>query len=206
MCSSLELVLDHSALTPCGDKPEEEKKAIRRLGDILPSIDTTWYVTGKYLKHTQSTLEKELKGHHPLPKLQSSLQRALWELLKSTRSRRHHCKNLPLSSNGEVRLKLHVLSRNAYKDLGQRGSELYNVLGELRDKYGIGGEDVEVVSIALLASIETRSTITLVTVDRGIIEVVEELKRRLSSPSEVNLLKLERPSELLARISCTKYF
>ncbi|MCC6023996.1 MAG: hypothetical protein LM600_04780 [Thaumarchaeota archaeon] len=65
---------------------------------------------------------------------------------------------------------------------------------------------MEVVSIALLASLKTRSTVTLVTVDRGIIEVVEELKRRLSSSSEVNLLRLERPSELLARISCTKYF
>ena len=46
MCSSLELVLDHTALIPCGDRPEEEKQAIRRLGDILPSTDTTWYVTG----------------------------------------------------------------------------------------------------------------------------------------------------------------
>jgi len=202
VCSSLELVLDHSALIPCSDKPEEEKQAIRRLGDILPSIDTTWYVTREYLMHTQSTLWGKLKEHRPLPKLQSSLQRALWELLESTRSRRHHCKNLPLLSNGEVRLKLHVISRNAYNNLGQRGSELYNVLGELRDKYGIGGEDVEVVSIALLASIRTRSTVTLVTIDRGIIEVVEELKRRLGSLSEVSYLRLERPSELLAWISC----
>jgi len=46
VCSSLELVLDHTALIPCGDRPEEEKQAIRRLGDILPSTDTTWYVTG----------------------------------------------------------------------------------------------------------------------------------------------------------------
>jgi len=63
---------------------------------------------------------------------------------------------------------------------------------------------VEVVSIALLASLKTRSTVTLVTVDRGIIEVVEELKRRLGSLSEVNYLRLERPSELLAGINCTK--
>jgi hypothetical protein len=103
-----------------------------------------------------------------------------------------------------MRLKLHVISRNAYKDLGQRRPELYNILDELRDTYRIGGEDVEVISIALLASIKTRSTITLITTDRGIIEVVEELKRRLSSSSEVNYLRLERPSELLARISCTK--
>jgi len=204
VCSSLELVLDHSALIPCRDKPEEEKQAIRRLGDILPSTNTTWYVTREYLMHTRSTLWGKLKEHHALPKLQSSLQRALWELLKSTRSRRHHCKNLPLSSNGEVRLKLHVLSRNAHNDLGRRRPELYNILDELRDTYRIGGEDVEVISIALLASIETMSTVTLVTVDRGIIEVVEELKRRLGSSSEVNYLRLERPSELLARISCTK--
>jgi hypothetical protein len=204
VCSSLELVLDHSALIPCRDKPEEEKQAIRRLGDILPSIDTTWYVTREYLMHTQNTLGRELKEHHPLPKLQSSLQRALQQLLELTRSKSHHCKNLPLSSNGEVRLKLHVLSRNAYNDLGRRRSELYDTLNELRDTYWIKGEDVEVVSIALLASIETRSTITLVTVDRGIIEVVEELKMRLSGSSEVNYLRLERPSELLARINCTK--
>ncbi len=204
MCSSLALVLDHSALIPCGDKPEEEKQAIRSLGDILPSTDTTWYVTREYLMHTQNTLWGRLEEHHPLPKLQSSLLRALQKLLESTRSRRHHCKNLPLPPYGEGGLKLHVISRNAYKDLRQRGSELYNVLDELRDTYRIGGEDVEVISIALLASIETRSTVTLVTVDRGIIEVVEELKRRLSSLSEVNYLRLERPSELLARISCTK--
>jgi hypothetical protein len=103
-----------------------------------------------------------------------------------------------------VRLKLHVISRNAYNDLGQRGPELYDTLDELRDTYRIGGDDVEVVSIALLASLKTRSTVTLITTDRGIIEVVEELKRRLSSSSEVKLLKLERPSELLAWISCTK--
>ena len=204
MCSSLELVLDHSALIPCGDKPEEEKQAIRKLGNILPSTNTTWYVTGKYLKHTQSTLGEELKEHHPLPKLQSSLQRALQKLLGLTQSRSHHCKSLLLSPYGETGLKLHVISRNAYSDLGQRGPELYDTLDELRDTYGIGGEDVEVVSIALLASIRTRSTVTLVTVDRGIIEVVEELKRRLGSLSEVNYLRLERPSELLARINCTK--
>jgi hypothetical protein len=84
VCSSLELVLDHSALIPCSDKPEEEKQAIRKLGDILPSTDTTWYVTEKYLKHTQSTLWGELKEHHPLPKLQSSLLRALRQLLELT--------------------------------------------------------------------------------------------------------------------------
>jgi hypothetical protein len=204
VCSSLELVLDHSALIPCRDKPEEEKQAIRRLGDILPSTNTTWYVTREYLMHTQSTLWGELKEHHPLPKLQSSLLRVLQHLLHSTRSRSHHCKNLSLSSNGEVRLKLHVLSRNAYNDLGRRRPELHDTLDELRNKYGIKGEDVEVVSIALLASIRTRSTVTLVTVDRGIIEVVEELKRRLSGSSEVSYLRLERPSELLARINCTK--
>jgi len=103
-----------------------------------------------------------------------------------------------------MRLKLHVISRNAYNDLERRKPKLYDTLDELRDTYRIGGEDVEVISIALLASIETKSTITLVTVDRGIIEAVEELKMRLSGSSEVNYLRLERPSELLARISCTK--
>jgi hypothetical protein len=103
-----------------------------------------------------------------------------------------------------MRLKLHVISRNAHNDLERRRLELYNTLDELRDTYRIGGEDVEVISIALLASIKTRSTVTLITTDRGIIEVVEELKRRLSSSSEVKYLRLEKPSELLAWISCTK--
>jgi hypothetical protein len=66
-----------------------------------------------------------------------------------------------------MRLKLHVLSRNTYKDLRQRGPELYDTLDELRDTYRIGGEDVEMISIALLALIKTRSTITLVTVDNS---------------------------------------
>jgi hypothetical protein len=78
-------VLDHTALIPCSGKPEEEKKAIRKLGDILPSTNTTWYVTREYLKHTQSTLWGKLKEHHPLPKLQSSLQRALQWLLELTK-------------------------------------------------------------------------------------------------------------------------
>jgi hypothetical protein len=83
------------------------------------------------------------------------------------KSRSHHYKNLPLSPYGEMRLKLHVLSRNTYKDLRQRGPELYDTLDELRDTYRIGGEDVEMISIALLALIKTRSTITLVTVDNS---------------------------------------
>jgi hypothetical protein len=201
VCSSLELVLDHSALIPCRDKPEEEKQAIRRLGDILPSTDTTWYVTREYLMHTRSTLWGKLKEHHPLPKLQSPLQRALQHLLRLTQSRRHHCKNLPLSSNGEVETP-RTLKKRLQRPRAR--PELHDTLNELRNKYRIKGEDVEVVSIALLASIETKSTVTLVIVDKGIIEVVEGLKRRLSGSSEVNYLRLERPSELLARINCTK--
>ncbi|MCC6023997.1 MAG: hypothetical protein LM600_04785 [Thaumarchaeota archaeon] len=65
-----------------------------------------------------------MQERHLLPKLQSSLLRALQHLLGLTRSRSHHCKSLTLSSNGEVRLKLHVVSRNAYNDLGRRRPEL----------------------------------------------------------------------------------
>jgi len=204
VCSSLELVLDHSALIPCGDKPEEEKQAIRRLGDILPSTNATWYVTREYLRQAQSILGRELKGHHPLPKLQSSLQRVLQELLGLARSRSHYYKNALLSSYREMGLKLHVLSRNAYNDLEQKRPGFHNILVELRNTHRVEGEDVEVISIALLVTLNIRSSVNFVTTDKGIIDVVEDLKGRLSWSSEVKRLKLERPSELLARISCTK--
>jgi hypothetical protein len=38
-----------------------------------------------------------------------------------------------------MELKLHVISGNAYNDLGRRRSELYDTLDELRDTYRIGG-------------------------------------------------------------------
>jgi len=64
---TLHLVLDHSALIPCGDKPQEEKEAIRGLGDSLPGHDTVWYVSKSYLSTLYTIFSRELKHHHPLP-------------------------------------------------------------------------------------------------------------------------------------------
>ena len=57
----LYVVLDHSALIPYGDKPEEEKEAIRRLGDLLPKRNVVWYVSRSYLKNAIHGVFKRAK-------------------------------------------------------------------------------------------------------------------------------------------------
>lgn len=84
----LHLVLDHSALISCGDKPQEEKEAIKRLGDLLPELDAVWYTSSEYLKVLNSVLPRDLKNHHPLPKLQASLMRTLSYLFKLSSTKR----------------------------------------------------------------------------------------------------------------------
>ena len=50
-CSNtIHLVLDHSALIPCGDKSKEEKNAIRTIGDQLPHTNAIIYTSQRHLK------------------------------------------------------------------------------------------------------------------------------------------------------------
>jgi hypothetical protein len=64
-------------------------------------------------------------------------------------------------------LKLHVLSRNAYDYLEQKRPEFHTILVELRNTHRVEGEDVEVISIALLVTLNIRSQGGVELVERG---------------------------------------
>lgn len=157
------VVLDHSALIPCGDKPEREKECIRRFGnfeDLLSRV--VIYVSRYWLNVYRSSTSDHLRKHSPLPLLQASLERAKGELLKVVaRSRGFIYRERKFGS-----LTIHVV---ATSELDQ-----YNVSGlGLKDE-----EDIEVLRLALHAA-RVRKTY-LVTTDVDFTERlnVEELKRR----------------------------
>ena len=189
------LVLDHSALTPCGDKPEEEKRAIRILGDELPTANATWCVSRSYLRVLLAVVAKEWRWHHPLPKLQASVARVLEILLSLASTRRRLCRPLGLRSGGTA-LKIHVVARTALKELGKspRYSRVLTTIDRLRESLGLTDEDAEVLAIAVLAHRYTLSPI-LVTADDALREAAHQLT---SAPDTRVRLEVLRPSELLA--------
>jgi len=89
--------MDHSALIPCGDKPDYEKEAIRLLGNALPRLNAILYASYRYLKTLASVCAREWRRHHPLPKLQASLDRILRELLELASAKRWQCRDNILS-------------------------------------------------------------------------------------------------------------
>jgi len=93
----MRLVMDHSALIPCGDKPDYEKEAIRLLGNALPRLNAILYASYRYLKTLASVCAREWRRHHPLPKLQASLDRILRELLELASAKRWQCRDNILS-------------------------------------------------------------------------------------------------------------
>jgi hypothetical protein len=189
----LALVLDHSALIPSGDKPEEERWAIRRLGDLLPTTSALWFVTSEYLKTLCSVVDRELRERGSLPQLQRGLLRAKEVLAKLKRDRSRYCRPMPIGKEG-WRLGMHMLSRSAARDVG-RDEEVRVKLAEVKDRCRLEDDDVEVISIALLAARKASSRLLLVTVDRGIVDAAGEFKDVVSERVGV-----ARPSELLAEL------
>jgi len=182
----MHLVLDHSALIPCGDKPEEEKRAIRMLGDALPRLNVTWHVSKYYLKTLQSVGIREWRKHHPLPKLQSALARTLPELIKLANTKRRLCKPERFSENTPMRI--HVVARRAYRELR---SDLKGLLDSLGSRYSLSSEDVEVLAIALKAA---RNPITLVTTDTRLLEAASILSQ------DIGRVRPIKPSQLVQEI------
>jgi hypothetical protein len=169
----LALVLGHSALIPSGDKPEEERGAICRLGDLLPTTSALWFVTAEYLKTLCSVVDRELRERGSLPQLQRGLLRAKEVLAELKRHGSCYCKPMPIGKEG-WRLKMHVLSRSAARDVGRE--EVCDKLAEVKDRCRLGDDDVEVMSIALLAARKASSRLLLVTVDRGIVDAARGLE------------------------------
>ena len=136
--------MDHSALIPCGGKPDYEKEAIRLLGNALPRLNAILYASYRYLKTLASVCAREWRRHHPLPKLQASLDRILRELLELASAKRWHILSVR-SGSKKVKLRIHIVARNALAHVRPSVSSL------LSRAVGIGDEDREVLAIAALA-------------------------------------------------------
>lgn len=168
----MHLVLDHSAVIPWGSKPEEEKRAIHKLGNMLPDIVATWHVSRKYLK----TLYQKLAGYRePLPRFQSGLLRVGLQLLELADARNRRCNPFPLK--GE-KLKIHVMGR-----------DIAAALDEGMLKLADSEDDREVLALALLTS--RLGSLYLVSADH----------RLLDAAARLNIVKAVTPSQFLSEIS-----
>jgi len=182
----MRLVMDHSALIPCGDKPDYEKEAIRLLGNALPRLNAILYASYRYLKTLASVCAREWRRHHPLPKLQASLDRILRELLELASAKRWQCRDNILSVRSGVKLRIHVVARNALAHVRPSVSSL------LSRAVGIGDEDREVLAIAALAQ-GYGEEVWLVSTDVKLLETAEELREKI----ELRVNPVE-PSEFVA--------
>ena len=183
---TLHIVLDHSALIPCGDKPGEEKEAIRELGDLLPEFDAVWYVSRKYLKTLYSVLHRSLKNHHPLPKLQRFLIRNLEKLLELANTRTWLCRHRNLVGG----LGLHVVARSAAdraKSAGIRPGELKGL--------GLGDDDVEVLAIAAVVLGRGEDPLYVVTTDRTLLDVARMVRLDAKILTPRQLIEQLRPKD-----------
>jgi len=169
----MHLVLDHSVLIPCGDKPEEEKQAIRMLGDTLPGLDAVWHVSRRYLKTVQTVCMRAWRGHHPLPRLQAALLRTLSNLLALANTRKRICRAARLSREPGTKLYIYVVARNAYRTLEGKEKEL---LEELAESHKLTKEDIEVLAITLKAS--RSSEIIIASTDTRLLDAATRVARQ----------------------------
>jgi hypothetical protein len=68
----LALVLDHSALALNEGKEEEERRVVYELGELLPKVPATWFVSLDYLKTLHSIMERGERRYEKLPLLQGA--------------------------------------------------------------------------------------------------------------------------------------
>ena len=172
----IRVVFDHSALIPCGNKPSEEKESIRVLGDQLLDRDIVWHVSTRYLKTLYNILYRELKRHHPLPRLHSSLMRILKDLLSSSRAKKDWC--VPKTFREDTRLRIHIMARSVARDLDP-------VISKALDIYGLTDEDLEVIALAV-AGARYREPVYLVSTDNLLLHAA----RHLASRHRLNLQAL----------------
>jgi len=163
---ALHIVLDHSALIPCGDKPQEEKAAIRKIGELLPEVDVVRHTSRSYLKTLHAVLSRQLKQHHPLPRLHSILVRNLRNILQLSNNKTWWCQPRTLAEH--AKMKIHVVARSALEHVNQE------LLNSLETSKGLSREDLEVVALAV-ASTRYASPIHLVTTDGQLLQMATQL-------------------------------
>ena len=171
------LVLDPSSLIPCGEKSEEDKEAIRKLGYALYKIDyMTIYFSSYLVKIYKTKVAPLLREHHPLPPFQVSLLNLLPQFRKISKvSRASLCKTI----SSEIGIKFHILeaTRVQYYDASDIG---------LKD------EDREVLKIALAAA---HQKTFLVTTDRHLLENLNWTKLSRRYPNETKKIKRVKPND-----------
>ncbi|MEM2363671.1 MAG: hypothetical protein QXQ20_08280 [Candidatus Nezhaarchaeales archaeon] len=172
------LVLDPSALIPCGEKSEEDKEAIRKLGNLLCNVRHVTIFFSSYLIEIYRTkVVPSLKVHYPLPHFQAGLFSLLHRLRTySTASRGFLCK----TKSTESGVKFHILERSRVMK--------YDV-----DRIGLTEEeDKEVLRVALASA---HQETFLITTDRHFLENINwtELLRRY--PNEAKKVKIVKPSD-----------
>jgi len=172
------LVLDPSSLIPCGEKPKEDKEAIRKLGYTLYKIDNmTVYFSSYLVKIYKTKVAPLLRYHHPLPPFQVSLLNLLPQFTKISKvSRTSLCKTI----SSEKGIKFHILEAThvQYYDA--------NNIGLLKD------EDIEVLKIALAAA---HQETFLVTTDHHFLENLNWTKLSRRYPNETKKIKIVKPND-----------
>ncbi len=186
---SFHLVLDHSALIPCGDKPDEEKEAIRRLCDVLLECDVLWHVSKSYLMTLRVVGLRSLKHCHPLPRLLSSLKRVLdtRSLIEYANKESSWCRCTTLTD----RFRLHVVARSAINHVEH---EFRRELERFKREKNLTDEDLEVIAIAI-ASRGYASSICVVTTDTLLLDAVTQIIQQ----AELNLVA-KTPRQLVQEI------
>jgi len=180
----LGLVLDCSSLVPSGEKPEEVKEAIRKMGHLLSNLRCATVYFSPHLIRVYWTkvareLREELKRQRPLPPFQASLLRILSELVKITRSSRGLLCKIRSSETG---VKFHILERTRV--------ESYDV----SDVGLTEEEDKEVLKIAL-ASASMREKVFLVSADRHLLQNVDWNKLLQRYRAECQRIEVVAPND-----------
>ncbi len=162
----MRLVLDHSALIPCGDKPLEEKESIRILGDKLVEMDATCFSSCRYLMVFKSKCKPILKRHIPLP----VLQRILYNTIDIQYRRCQNIKGLWCGKGVRIKrgslFKIHYVGRNAYEMLRKsKDRNMVKIISYIDKNFK--EEDKEVVSILIYVTMHSkdRNPIFLITSD-----------------------------------------
>jgi hypothetical protein len=190
------LVLDCSALIPCGEKPEEIKEAIIQLGVALPNSNSVVYLSRKMIRLYQTVVKPWIENRCPLEQSPTSqellrifqlttFQERLFRILSKLGSA-SKCKVL---SPRESSIKLHVLEEGRL--------EPYRV-----DDLGLEKEDDREVLRVALAAAQRHEKIFLVTSDGEFFEDLkyEELLKRYEEGKRVKVV-LPNDSELMSSLS-----
>ncbi len=178
----LDVVLDVSFLIPCCAKSEEDKRGIRKLGDVLNDMEVTLYLSRRLIRVYRTKIRSEVDRCkcHPLPRFHASFLRVLDHLVRVSYTRSALCNSKKL---GKTRIWYHILERSRV--------ERYDVTDIGLDSE----EDREIIRVALAATRFTNN-VFVVTVDYHFFMQLDldGLRRKYEHAERINVIK---PQDLL---------